>query len=119
MVLRWRQAPTTTPSLPARFGHRTAPSGLILTRVRGDSPGRSSGGSVGDRDEPRAIAGLIYSACDEKRSVPNAWREIPVGRQSRDFRTDEALVGSIAAISAALTSAIRPKIGRASCRERV
>ena len=59
-------------------------------RVRGDSPGRSSGGSVGDRDEPRAIAGLIYSACDEKRSVPNAWREIPVGRQSRDFRTDEA-----------------------------
>ena len=45
-------------------------------RVGGDSPGRSSGGSVGDRDEPRAIAGPIYSAGDEKRSVPNAWREI-------------------------------------------
>jgi hypothetical protein len=34
-------------------------------RVGGDSPGRSSGGSVGDRDEPRAIAGPIYSAKDE------------------------------------------------------
>jgi hypothetical protein len=45
-------------------------------RVGGDSPGRSSGGSGGDRDEPRAIAGPIYSASDEKRSVPNAWREI-------------------------------------------
>ena len=45
-------------------------------RVGGDSPGRSSGGSVGDRDEPRAIAGPIYSAGDEKRTVPNAWREI-------------------------------------------
>jgi hypothetical protein len=45
-------------------------------RVRGDSPGLSSGGSAGDRDEPRVIAGHIYSAGDEKRSVPNAWREI-------------------------------------------
>ena len=45
-------------------------------RVGGDSPGRSSGGSVGDRDEPRAIAGPIYSAGDEERTVPNAWREI-------------------------------------------
>jgi hypothetical protein len=31
-----------------------------------------------------------------------------VGRQSRHFRTDRALAGSIAANSAALTSAIRP-----------
>lgn len=31
-------------------------------RVGGDSPGRCSGGSAGDRDEPRAIAGPIYSA---------------------------------------------------------
>jgi hypothetical protein len=38
-------------------------------RVRGGSPSRSSGGSVGDRDEPRAITELIYSAGDEKRSV--------------------------------------------------
>src|SRR4051812_29377783 len=66
----------TTPSLPARFGHRAAPSALILMRVRGDSSGRSSGGSAGDRDEPRVIAGHIYPAGDEKRSVPNAWREI-------------------------------------------
>jgi hypothetical protein len=44
-------------------------------RVDGDSPGRFSGGSVGDRDEPRAIAGFIYSAAAEKRSVPNAWWE--------------------------------------------
>jgi hypothetical protein len=42
-------------------------------RVDGDSPGRPSDG---DRDEPRAIAGLIYSTGAEKRSVPNAWQEI-------------------------------------------
>ena len=41
---------------------------LILMRVRGDN--RSSGGAAGDRDEPRVIAELIYSAGDEKRSVP-------------------------------------------------
>ncbi len=34
-------------------------------------------------------------------------------RQSRHFRTDEALAGSIAANSAALTSAIRPSLGHA------
>ena len=57
-------------------GPGAAPSALILMRVRGGSPSRCSGGSVGDRDEPRAMAALIYSAGDEKRSVPNAWREI-------------------------------------------
>jgi len=54
-------------------------------RVDGDNTGRSSGGSVGDRDEPKAIAGLIYSAGAEKRSVPNAWREIQ--QQACRFRS--------------------------------
>jgi hypothetical protein len=63
----------TVPSLPARFGHRTAPSELILTRAGGDN--LCSDGAAGDR-EPITIAELIYSAGAEKHSVPNTWREI-------------------------------------------
>jgi len=73
--------PMTTPSLPARFGHRAAPSVVILMRVRGASPGCSSG----DRDEPRITAGLIYSPGDEKRSVPNAWRQRRLGFDNFDM----------------------------------
>src|SRR6187402_2067459 len=50
----------TTPSRPARFGHRAAPRALILIRVCNGS--RCSDGRAGDRGEPRAIAVLIYSA---------------------------------------------------------
>ena len=159
-VLRYRPVPMTVPSLPARFGHRTAPRALILTRVCGDS--LSSEGPAGDRDEPRAIAELIYSAGDEERSPVLAGNPPPhalelqkksvvsvhrdhhassfsamtlpagqfryspyaetdcslavcwtcAGRHSRRFRTDGALAGSIAASSAALTSAIRPSLAK-------
>src|SRR6478752_1750920 len=57
----------TVPSLPTRFGHRTSPSALILTRVR--RVNRCSDDSADDRDEPRAIAELIHWAGDEKRPV--------------------------------------------------
>src|SRR5215207_4729429 len=71
-------------------------------RVRGGSPGRPSGGSAGDRGEPRAIAGLIYSAGDEKRSVPNAWREI----QRRTMRlTNAGGPEAIVAVSQGATEA--------------
>src|SRR4051794_32563536 len=89
----------TTPSLPARFGHRTAPSALILMRVRRDS--WSSGGAAGDLDEVRVIAGLIYSAGTEKRSVPNAWREI----RRRTIRSTNA--GGPEAITAVTHGGIR------------
>ena len=68
-------------------------------------PGRSSGGSAGDRDEPRAIAGLIYSAADEKRSVPNAWREI----HRRTMRlTNAGAPEAIAAVIQGGSRSIRP-----------
>jgi hypothetical protein len=93
----------TTPSLLARFGHRAAPSALILIRVRGDS--RSSGGVAGDLDEARVIAGLIYSAGTEKRSVPNAWREI----HRRTIRlTNAGGPEAIAAVTQGGSRSIRP-----------
>jgi hypothetical protein len=72
-------------------------------RVRG--VGRCSGGSAGDRDEPRAIVGRIYSAGDEKRSVPNAWREI----HRRTMRlTNAGGREAIAAVTQEGSRSIRP-----------